>query len=62
MIDKQFELRDARHSSLSERELSLKQESQVLKRFLLETEDVFYENKPVPGGRSDKSTGVNVGK
>lgn len=49
VLDQQMEMRHARLASITNREMTLQQEHDTLKKFLLDTED-HYENKELPAG------------
>eukprot|EP00392_Amoebophrya_sp_AT5.2_P008100 g8119.t1 len=51
--DKQKELREVRKQKVTQRELSLAQENDLMRQWLVETEKE-YENLPVPGGRGSQ--------
>ncbi|CAD7949909.1 unnamed protein product [Amoebophrya sp. A120] len=51
--DKQKELREVRKQKVTQRELSLAQENDLMRQWLVETEK-DYANVPVPGGRGSE--------
>jgi len=48
VIDKQFELRDMRIKSMTNRELQNEREHKMMEKFLRKEDTENYENKPVP--------------